>query len=98
MPQRSLSVRAGFLAFGNGTSAVVQLVVAAILARVLTDVEFGTYKQTYLILHMAGPLVTLGLPSALLYFIPLKKDRGRGVLTETLLILLATGLLFSCGL
>lgn len=101
MNKSSLSFRAAVLAFGNGTAALVQMVVAAVLARLLTQHDFGTYRETYLFYNMIVPALGLGLPSALLYFLPRNDNRGRNLLSENLMILSIMGALFSlfllCG-
>ena len=97
-PKSSLSFRAAVLAAGNGVTTVVQMVVAAFLARYLSQAEYGTYKQTYLTFSLLVPLLSLGLPAALLYFIPKNEARERGVVLEVLLLLSAGGLAFSAFL
>lgn len=95
MKKTSLSFRAATLAVGNGTAAVVQMLIAAFLARYLTQADFGIYRQTYLFYNMVLPVLSLGLPAALLYFLPRDQARGRNILCENLVILALAGLLLS---
>jgi O-antigen/teichoic acid export membrane protein len=81
--------------------ASVGLVSLAILARVLTVDHFATYRQTLLVYVFVSPLLILGLPEVLYYFLPSEKQRARGVLRENLLLLGVMGVVFSlflfCG-
>ena len=77
------------------------LVSLAILARVLTVDDYATYRQTLLAYVFISPLLILGLPEVLYYFLPIEKERARGVLRENLLLLGIMGVVFSlflfCG-
>ena len=95
MSTRSLSFRAAILALGNGTAAVVRLAIVAVLARKFTETDLGTYKQTYLVYTFVLPLIGLGLPSALLYFLPRQESRARAIVSENLLMLIFSGGLLS---
>jgi O-antigen/teichoic acid export membrane protein len=79
----------------------VGLVSLAILARVLTTDDYATYRQTLLAYVFISPLLILGLPEVLYYFLPIEKERARGVLRENLLLLGIMGVVFSlflfCG-
>jgi len=89
------------LASGQGTTALVSLLIAGILSRLFDKTEYGTYRQVLLVYQFAAPLLILGLPQALFYFLPTANKRLRGILLENLLLLGSTGLLFSlflaCG-
>ena len=98
MNKTSLSFRAAVLAFGNGTAAVAQMLIAAVLARYLTQADFGIYKQTFLLYNTVLPVICLGLPAALLYFLPRQEERARNVLCENLLILAVGGAVLSAFL
>lgn len=98
---RSRTFKAGIMASGHFLRASVGLASLAILARVLTVEHYATYRQTLLSYVFVSPLLILGLPEALYHFLPLEKDRSRGVLQENLLLLAFMGALFSiflyCG-
>ena len=89
------------LASGQFLTACAGLVTFAVLARVLTVRDYATYRQTILAYGFAAPLLMLGLPQALYYFLPAEKRRARGVLLENLLLLSLMGCTFSvfllCG-
>jgi O-antigen/teichoic acid export membrane protein len=89
------------MASGHFLRASVGLVSLAILARVLTVDDYATYRQTLLAYTFISPLLILGLPEALYYFLPTEQQRARGVLRENLLLLGVMGVAFSlflfCG-
>ena len=91
----SRTLKAGILASGQFLTTCVALVSAMVLARVLTKIDYATYRQTMLAYGFAAPLLTLGLPQALYYFLPGEKERARGVLIENLLLLSFMGAIFS---
>jgi O-antigen/teichoic acid export membrane protein len=92
MASRTLKVAA--LSFGKALTGLVAVVSAAVLARILTKVEYGTYRQTMLAYAFAAPLLTLSLPQALYYFLPGEKQRKRGMLWDNLILLFMMGILF----
>ena len=66
---------------------LVYLVSGMVFARALTVADYGTYLQTFLAYDFATPLLTLGLPSALFYFLPGAKERQKGLVLENILLL-----------
>lgn len=92
---QSRTIKAGILASGGAASAVVGLIIAAVLARVLDKSDYATYRQTLLAYNLAAPILSLGLPSALYYFMPDEESRARGVLLENLVLLGIAGLALS---
>ena len=83
------------LASGEGLTTLVGLVSVMVLARLFTKEDYATYRQTFLAYQFLGPLVSLGLPGALFYFLPTEKERPRAVLLENVLLLAAGGALIS---
>ncbi len=85
------------LAFAGskGVAAVGMLAIAAVLSRVFDKVDYATYRQTLLVYQFAGPLLGLGLPAALFYFLPGETIRLRAVLLENLILLGTLGGIFS---
>lgn len=98
---RSRTLKAGIMASGHFLRASVGLVSLAILARVLSTDHYATYRQTLLAYTFISALLILGLPDVLYYFLPIEKERARGVLRENLLLLGIMGVVFSlflfCG-
>lgn len=92
MASRTLKVAA--LSFGKALTGLVGVISAAVLARILTKLEYGTYRQTMLAYAFAAPLLTLALPQALYYFLPGEKERKRGLLWDNLILLTLMGVVF----
>lgn len=76
-------------------AALAGLAGGAVLSRVLVQEDYGVWRQTRLVYETVAPLLMLGLPKALLYFMPREPERARGVLTEHLLTLTLGGALFA---
>ena len=83
------------LSSGQFLVTLAGLVSAAVLARILSQVEYAAYRQTLMVYAFASPLLTLGLPKALFYFLPQADRNERGILTGNLLLLLAMGGIFA---
>lgn len=84
---QSRTVKAGILASGTFLTTCVSLISAVVLARVLSMYDYATYKQTLLVYAFVSPLLMLGLPDALYYFLPGENKRPRSLLIENLLLL-----------
>jgi O-antigen/teichoic acid export membrane protein len=82
------------LSLANGALTVVHLISGIVFARVLSPSDYGTYMQTFLAYDFAVPILTLGLPSTLYYFLPGAQNEKRIVL-ENVLLLVFMGLVFS---
>ena len=92
---QSRTVKAGILASGTFLTTCVRLISAIILARVLSMYDYATYRQTLLAYAFVSPLLMLGLPDALYYFLPGENKRPRSLLMENLLLLSFMAGLFS---
>jgi O-antigen/teichoic acid export membrane protein len=91
----SRTARVLALSTGQGLGALVALVALAVLARVLSVRDYATYRQTFLAYQFAAPLLSLGLPAALYYFLPGADKRPRGVLFDNLAALTVMGCVFA---
>ena len=83
------------LTMARGVATVSALVIAAVLSRVLDKHDYATYRQTLLVYMMVAPILALGLPASLLYFVSSEPQRRRAIIFETVIITLVTGLLFA---
>jgi O-antigen/teichoic acid export membrane protein len=92
---QSRTFKAGILISGRFLTALVGLGSFAVLSRVLSIYGYATYRQTLLAYSLVAPLLTLGLPEALYYFLPGEKERPRSILIENLLLLSFMAGLFS---
>ena len=95
MMSKSRTFKALIFASSNAATALVTLVIAAVLSRVFDKVDYATYRQTLLVYQFSGPLLALGLPAALFYFLPGETSRIRAVLLENLILLGVLGGSFS---
>lgn len=92
---QSRTTKAILLSSGEALSALVGLATVMVLARLFSKEDYAAYRQTLLAFSFLVPLVTLGLPTALFYFLPNEKERPRAVLVENVLLLAAGGLLIA---
>ena len=83
------------LSLGRALTQLVGIVSVAVMARVLSQHDYATYRQTFVAYLFAAPLLTLALPQALYFFLPRNEGRQRTVLVEVLLLLSVMGALFS---
>lgn len=74
---------------------LVHVVSGMVFSRVLTVDEYGTYLQTFIAYDFAVPILTLGLPSALYYFLPGERERKKGLVLDNLVLMVVAGLIFS---
>jgi O-antigen/teichoic acid export membrane protein len=91
----SRSAKVLILSSGQALTGVVALVSAAALTRLLSRLDFATYRQTMLAYSFAVPFVMLGLHNALFYFLPREDRHPRRVLVENLMLLFGAGLFLS---
>ena len=94
-PSSSRKTKVLALSMGNALAGVVGILAAMVLARVLTKGEYATFRQTFLAYQFVAPLLMLGLPSAVYYFLPAEKERVRGRVVDNLLLLTFLGCLFA---
>lgn len=87
--------KAGVLGSGTLLVQLSQLICAAALTRIFTKPDYADYRQTFLIFDTASPLLALGLPMALFYFLPRQPEKSKSFLTTNLILLAFTGLLFA---
>lgn len=80
------------LVVGRGAAAVISFVTPFILVRLLTQTEFGVYKQLFLIYATLYQILPLGVLASLYYFIPLDRERRTAYILHVELLLAAAGL------
>ncbi len=75
------------------------LLIGVVLARTLTQAEFGTFNQVWLVNKSLLFLFELGLPISVYYFLPrLRDDQKKGFILQTVLSLVVFSLPFSAAL
>lgn len=82
----TLTVQASWLLFAKVTGFAVTFVVPLLLVRVLNQHDFGIYKQAFLLIANAVPLLTLWFHMNLFYFLPREKERKPSVVLNTMLV------------
>ena len=86
------------LSLGRGLNVAVQVVFGMVVARVLSLHDLATYRQTMLAYNFAMPILTLGIPTAMYYFLSGAKERRRGIILDNMALLLFMASLFSAFL
>src|SRR5690242_9999431 len=94
-PSESTFKPALMLMTGRALAFAVTFFVPAVLARVFTQTEFGTYKQFVLITYTLYSLGQFGLAECLFYFMPANPTRGGRYAFNSLVMLGVMGMLFS---
>ena len=94
-PSDSTFKPALMLMTGRALAFAVTFFVPAVLARVFTQSEFGTYKQFMLITYTLFGLGQFGLAECLFYFIPANPGRAGRYAFNSLVMLWSMGVLFS---
>lgn len=86
---RSLSHEVGILTVGRIASYAVMFFVPLVNVRTLTVEEYGYYRQFWLIFETVTPIVILGFPRSLLYYLPRSSERSEKstYITQTVLFL-----------
>lgn len=94
--KKSNTVQAIWIGLGSLATFTFSIVSAAILSRILSKTEYGTYKQVMYVYNTLLVVFTLGLPKAYSYFLP-KYDieYGNSIANKINNIFFIIGLLFS---
>lgn len=83
------------LSLGSGLTMLASLASSMVAARVLSKHDLATIRQTFLAYDFVSPLLMLGLPNAVYYFLPREKGSKRGVILDNMVLLIAGGVIFS---
>jgi O-antigen/teichoic acid export membrane protein len=78
-------------------SACVTLVIPLVLARMMPQAEYGTYKLLFLVSVTAGSILPCGVPQSLYFFVP-RAQEPRIYIGQTLVFMLAMGALGALAL
>ena len=92
--KQSRTFKAALLGSGKFLATLTGLICAAILARLLTKSDYASYRQTLLAYTFVSPLLMLGLPTGLFYFLARDRKHGRSILSGNLLLLFLMGIVF----
>jgi len=95
---QSRSFKVAILSSGKFLVTFTGLISIAFLSRLFTKEDYAAYRQTLLAYAFVAPLLALGLPQALYYFIPRDRENSRSILTGNLLLLFLMGGLFTVAM
>lgn len=94
----SLARQSMALLLGRGAGFVFSFFIPLVLVRVLEQATFGAYKQYFLLATSVVPILALGIPYSLYYFVPGGGEtRGRYLGTTMILMLPAATLALVAG-
>ena len=94
-PSRGLAASVSLLALGSLFTQGAQIISLSVLARLVAKPELATYQQLNLVYNVAAPLLLVGVPTALLYFIPRASsvEEQRAWVLRGYVLMAATGLI-----
>lgn len=95
----SLAASASWLMIAKTLGFVVMTALPLVLSRRLSLVEFGNYKQLFLLLTSAANLLPLGMQMSAFYFLPRSQsteEKGRVVFSILLYYVVVTGIAGAC--
>ena len=90
MTRSSLLTRAGPLIAARLVSACITLFIPLVLARMLPQAEYGTYKLIFLVAATAAHVLPFGVTQSLYFFVPRARE-PRVYFAQTLAFMLAAG-------
>jgi O-antigen/teichoic acid export membrane protein len=94
-PEVSRTSKVLALSLGRTLTTLASVVFGMVAARLLSKHDYATMRQTMLAYNFVAPLLMLGLPEALYYFLPRAKNREKGVLVDNLFLLVLLATIFS---
>jgi len=95
VPKTTRTTKVLALSFGSSLSMLASILFGVVASRWLTKHDYATLRQTFLAYEFVAPLLMLGLPNAVYYFLPRERDCKRGVIADNIALLVGGGLLFS---
>ena len=93
----SLSYKSSIIAFSKAISVLLSLVISMMLARYLSVVSYGYYKEIQLVYNTLVPILTIGIPTSINYFVPRSSTReeAKNYVYQSYLILLISGIILT---
>ncbi|MFX0134054.1 MAG: oligosaccharide flippase family protein [Candidatus Hodarchaeota archaeon] len=86
----------GIITFGNVLTSSFAILNGIILSRCLTMVDYGTYRQVFLIFSILQSILLLGIPQSLNYFMPtFDRESQKTFLFQAVIITVIIGLAVS---
>ncbi len=94
----SLTFKTLLLSFGKVIVTLSALIISVVLARFLSIEGYAVHKKAILAFTLVSPVLMLGLPKALYFFLPESKKGARTTLVANLVLLSLSGAIFAAGL
>jgi O-antigen/teichoic acid export membrane protein len=94
-PPASLSGQAGVVILGRGLAFVFAFLVPVVLVRVVSQEDYGIYREALFVFSTFMPILQFGLTQSLFYFFPRREAERPALMTQTHLFLLASGTAFA---
>jgi O-antigen/teichoic acid export membrane protein len=89
----SLAVQSLILTAARAAGFIITFAIPLVLVRVFDQDGFGLYKQLFLIVGTAVPILNLGLYASIFYFVPRDGGDGQRYIVQALGLLTLTGAL-----
>jgi O-antigen/teichoic acid export membrane protein len=88
--------QAGIISAADFLRLFIKTVIGMVLARILTQAEYGTYRQLFMLYTIVSAIFLIGLPQSVYYFIPKADDAKRAkIIAQTLDLVSLLGILSS---
>jgi O-antigen/teichoic acid export membrane protein len=88
--------QAGLISAADFLRLFIKTIIGFVLARILTQSEYGTYRQLFMIYTLLSAFFMIGLPQSIYYFIPKSDDETKKrFIKQTIDIFTILGLLCS---
>jgi O-antigen/teichoic acid export membrane protein len=83
------------LSLGGALSMLASLAFSIVGTRWLSKHDYATVRQTFLAYDFVSPLLMLGLPNAIYYFLPRSQGSKRGIIIDNIALLVGASAIFS---
>ena len=96
----NLSRQAGILSGAEFFRFFIKTIIGIILARILSQGDYGSYRQLFLVYTTFSTLLLLGIPQSILYFLPKASDTTdqKRLISQTLHFITILSVLFTIAL
>ena len=93
-----LTTQAGGVSAGRAVAAIAGLATAMILSRILSEHEYGTYRQVWLVFFSLAPVLEMGIPPSVSFFVPqISRAQLKTYLVQHSTLLLLSGIVMGLG-
>jgi O-antigen/teichoic acid export membrane protein len=96
--QESWKINSFIIGVGSSVSILSGIIFSVVASRYLSKYDYGTYRQTFLIFDIVSPILLLGLPTSLYHLLTREKHDSKGILIDSLFLLLLGGIMFGLSL